>query len=97
MEAIESNAIFCVPVPLPSLESSYSLMVFISVALCAAITIFAYTKNFLSLGHNKILVQKHVAQGQQSQAIPLNIARYRKAVPSTLCVQASLRTTEGQF
>ena len=97
LEAIGSNAIFCVPVPLPSLESSYNLMVFTSVALCTAITIFAYTKNVLSLGHNQILVQNHVAQGQLSQAIPLNIARYRKAVPCTLCVQVSLRTTEEQF
>ena len=88
----EVTQFFCVPVPLPSLESSYNLIYIRS--LSTAITIFAYTKIFLSLLHNQILVQNH--EGQPSQAIPLNIARYRKAVPSTLCVQVSLRTTEAQ-
>ena len=73
LDSIGSYVIFCVPVPLPSLESSYTF-----VALCTAITIFAFTKKFFL--HNQILVQNHFAQGQPSQAIPLNIARYRKAV-----------------
>ena len=47
-------------------------------------------KNFLSLRHNQIHVQNHVAQGQPNQAIPLNIARYRKAVNSALRVQLIL-------
>ena len=59
-------------------------------ALCLVITISAYTKIFLSLHHNQIHVQNHVAQGQPSQAIPLNIARYRKAVNSALWVQLIL-------
>ena len=59
-------------------------------ALCLVITISAYTKIFLSLRHNQIHVQNHVAQGQPSQAIPLNIARYRKAVNSALWVQLIL-------
>ena len=60
-------------------------------ALCLVITISAYTKIFLSLRHNQIHVQNHVAQGQPSQAIPaLNIARYRKAVYSALWVQGTL-------
>ena len=59
-------------------------------ALCLVTTISAYTKIFLSLRHNQIHVQNHVAQGQPSQAIPLNIARYRKAVYSALWVQVTL-------
>ena len=58
--------------------------------LCLVITISVYTKIFLSLRHNQIHVQNHVAQGQPSQAIPLNIARYRKAVNSALWVQSIL-------
>ncbi|CAH3199333.1 unnamed protein product, partial [Porites evermanni] len=53
-------------------------------------TIFAYAKIFFSLRHNQIHVQNHVAQGQPSQAITLNIARYRKAVYSAMCVQGTL-------
>ena len=56
-------------------------------ALCLVNKISAYTKIFLSLRHNQIRVQNHVAQGQQGQEIPLNIARYRKAVSSALWVQ----------
>ena len=40
--------------------------------------------------HNQIHVQNHVAQGQRRQAIPLNIARYRKAVYNALWVQVTL-------
>ena len=59
-------------------------------ALCLVTTIFAYAKIFVTLRHNQIHVQNHVAQGQPSQAIPLNIARYRKAVYSALWVQGTL-------
>ena len=45
-------------------------------------------KNFFSLRHNQI--HNHVAQGQPSQTIPLNIDRYRKAVYSALWVQVTL-------
>ncbi|CAH3197858.1 unnamed protein product [Porites evermanni] len=62
----------------------------IFVALCLMTTMFAYTKIFLSLRQNQIRVQNHVAQGQPSQPIPLNIARYRKAVYSALWVQGTL-------
>jgi len=40
--------------------------------------------------HNQIHVQNHVVQAQRSQVIPLNIARYRKAVNSALWVQVTL-------
>ena len=64
---------------------------YIGTALCLVTTIFAYAKIFVTLRHNQIHVQNHVAQGQPSQAIPaLNIARYRKAVYSALWVQGTL-------
>ena len=63
---------------------------YMGTVLCLVTTIFAYTKIFFSLRHNQIHVQNHVAQGQPSQAIPLNIARYRKAVYSALWVQGTL-------
>ena len=63
---------------------------YIVTALCLVTTIFAYAKIFVTLCHNQIHVQNHVAQGQPSQAIPLNIARYRKALYSTLWVQGTL-------
>ena len=58
--------------------------------MCLVTTIFAYAKIFVTLRHNQIHVQNHAAQGQPSQAIPLNIARYRKAVYSALWVQGTL-------
>ena len=66
---------------------------YIIIALCLVSTIFAYTKIFLTLRHNQIHVnpvQSHVFPGQPSQAIPLNIARYRKAVYSAMWVQGTL-------
>ena len=63
---------------------------YIVAGLCLVTIIFAYTKIFCTLRHNQIHVQNHVAQGQPSQAIPLNIARYRKAVYSALWVQGTL-------
>ena len=63
---------------------------YMGTVLCLVTTIFAYTKIFFSLRHNQIHVQNHVAQGQPSQAIPLNTARYRKAVYSALWVQGTL-------
>ena len=63
---------------------------YIGTAMCLVTTIFAYTKIFRVLRHNQIHVQNHVAQGQRSQAIPLNVARYRKAVYSALWVQVTM-------
>ena len=59
-------------------------------ALGLVTTIFAYAKIFVTLRHNQIHVQNPSSQGQPSQAIPLNIARYRKAVYSALWVQGTL-------
>ena len=68
---------------------------YIGTAICLVTTIFAYTNIFLTLRHNQIHVdhvQSHAFPGQPSQAIPLNIARYRKAcaVNSALWIQVTL-------
>ena len=61
---------------------------YIGTPVCLVTTIFVYTKIFFTLRHNQIHVQNHVVQAQPtSQVIPLNIARYRKAVNSALWVQ----------
>ena len=64
----------------------------IGIALCLVTSILAYSRIFLTLRHNQIQVQGHVSQAQQRQspAIPLNIARYRKAVSSVLWVQVTV-------
>ena len=67
-----------------------SWCLYIVSALCLVTTIFAYAKIFVTLRHNQIHVQSHAAQGQPSQPIPVNIARYRKAVYSALWVQGAL-------
>ena len=67
-----------------------SWFLYIVTALCLITSIFAYAKIFVTLRHNQIHVQNHVAQGQPSQAIPLNLAGYRKAVYSALWVQVPL-------
>ena len=67
-----------------------SWCLYIVSALCLVTTIFAYAKIFVTLRHNQIHVQSHAAQGQPSQPIPLNIARYRKAVYSALWVRGAL-------
>ena len=62
----------------------------IALPLCLVTSVFFYTKMFLTLRHSQAQVQNHVSEGQPSQAIPLNIARYRKAVSSALWVQITL-------
>ena len=58
----------------------------LGICVCLVTSVFAYTKIFLTLRRNQI--QMH--QRQPSQAIPLNIARYRKAVYSAMWVQVTL-------
>ena len=60
----------------------------IGTALCLAMTIVAYSKIFFRLRHNQIH-RIHPLQGE-SQAIQMNIARYREAVYSALWLQAAL-------
>ena len=64
----------------------------VGIALCLVTSTLVYSRIFLTLRHNHIQVQGHVSQGQQRQspAIPLNIARYRKAVSSVLWVQVTV-------
>ena len=57
-------------------------------SLCVATSIFSYTKIFLSLRRHQTQLQNHTQQ--PSQGIPLNLARHRKAVFSTLWVQLTL-------
>ena len=83
LSIVGSSTIFWNPHILPWCQ-------YIITALCLVTTIFAYTKISYTLRHNQIHVQNHVAQGQPSQAIPLNTARYRKAVYSALWVQGTL-------
>ena len=75
-------------VGVPSSTAIREYVHYIGTALCLAITIVAYSKIFFRLRHNQIR-RIHPLQGE-SQAIQMNIARYRKAVYSALWVPAAL-------
>ena len=60
------------------------------VTLCVVTAIFTYTKIFRTLRHNQIHTQGNVNQGQPSQTVQLNIARYKRTVSSALWVQVAL-------
>ena len=60
------------------------------VTLCVVTSIFSYTKIFFTLRHNQIHAQGNVHQGQPSQTVQSNIARYKKTVSSALWVQLAL-------
>ena len=64
---------------------SYLLM-----SLCLITSVFSYTKIYLTLRHQQIQVLVRVHQEPPIQAVPLNIARYKKAVSSALWVQLTL-------
>ena len=60
-------------------------------SFCLPTIIFSYIKIFFTLHHHQIQAhQGQVPQVQPGQVIPLNIARYRKAVYSALWVQVTL-------
>ncbi|XP_078350020.1 adenosine receptor A3-like [Oculina patagonica] len=59
---------------------------YVVIPLCLVISITSYTKIFYTLRH----IRNPIQNEQQNQAIPLNIARYRKAVSSVLWVQLTL-------
>ena len=63
---------------------------YIGIPVCLLISVFSYTKIFITLRHNRSQVQNHVHQEQHSQTSRLNIERYRKAVSSALWVQSAL-------
>ena len=69
-------------------ELLFSLLLFINLSFCLNIIFFSYMKIFFTLRHYQIQVT--VAQEQPRQAIPLNIARYRKALYGALWVQVTL-------
>ena len=68
-----------------SSHSFTSWWVLIGTGLCQFSSVFSYTKIFCTLRHNQIHIQHHGSLRQPSQATPLNIPRYRKAVTSALC------------
>ena len=71
-------------------HSSTSWSVLIGNGLCQFTSVFSYTKIFCTLRHNQIHIQHHGSLRQPSQATPLNIPRYRKAVTSALWVQVTM-------
>ena len=62
----------------------------IGLPLCLVISVFSYVKIFLVLRHQQVQVQNHVHQGQPSQTVALNIARYKETVSTALWVQLAL-------
>ena len=60
-------------------------------ALGIVTTVFSYTKIFFTLRQNQIrALQSDISRGPATQAISLNVARYKKAVYSALWVQLAL-------
>ena len=60
-------------------------------ALGIVTTVFSYTKIFFTLRRNQIrALRSDISRGPATQAIPLNVARYKKAVYSALWVQLAL-------
>ena len=62
----------------------------VALSVCLVTSFVCYVKIFLILRHNQIQVLDHFLQRQQNQPVPLNIARYRKAVSAALWVQMTL-------
>ena len=58
--------------------------------LCLVTSVYSYTRIYLELRHHQIQVQGRASHEQVSQEYPLNVARYRKAVSSTLWLQGTL-------
>ena len=64
---------------------------FITISLCVVISSLCYTKVFLVLRRRKIRLEDSSFQGPTEVIkVPLNLARYRKAVYSALWVQVTL-------
>ena len=64
------------------------LCVIIGTSLCLVISVFSYTKIFLTLRHHQNAIQDHVQQPNQTNQ--LNIARYKKAVSTAIWLQLTL-------
>ena len=56
----------------------------VAVPVCLLTSFVCYVKIFFILRHNQIQVLDHFPQRQQNQPVPLNIARYKKAVSAAL-------------
>ena len=63
---------------------------YIVISLCLVTSIACYTKIFLTLRHHQLQLQDNIHQEQPNQAIPMNIALYKKAVSSAMWVQLTL-------
>ena len=63
---------------------------YILISVCLGTSLFSYTKIFLTLRRHQSQVKDHIHQEQPSQASPLNMAQYRKAVTSALWLQSVL-------
>ena len=63
---------------------------YISITLCLVTSIASYTKIFLTLRRHKTQVQNHDQRQPTQVRIPSNLARYRKAVYSSLWLQLTL-------
>ena len=59
----------------------------IGIILCLITSILSYTKIFLTLRKNQIQPRGRDSQAQSTQPTSMNMARYRKAVSSTLWIQ----------
>ena len=63
----------------------------ILVLLCIVISIFCYTKIYVTLRHREVQMQEDIHQEQHNKRrITVNIARYRKTVSTALWVQLML-------
>ena len=60
----------------------------IGIPLCITISIFSYTKIFLTLRNHNTQIHSHVQQPNQTNQ--LNIARYKKAVSTAIWLQLTL-------
>jgi len=60
----------------------------IGIPLCLIMSVFSYTKIFITLCHHQNQVQDHVQQPNQTNQ--LNIARYKKAVSTAIWLQLTL-------
>ena len=83
-----------------SLFYSYFVALTVAVVLSLVfmvISVFSYTKIFLTLRHQQAQVQAHV-QGQPNiRGMPLNVARYKKTVSSIAWVQLALVACYAPF
>ena len=63
---------------------------FITISLCVVISSLCYAKIFFTLRRRQFCVHNGAFHGERSQKIPLNIARYRKAVYSAVWLRVTL-------